>query len=329
VSGVISDCGAGGTACTAFFFPGPGTPITGGSLVKVGTGTLTLSDTSINTYTGPTTVNAGALIVNGSIASSSLTTVNSGALLGGSGTVGSTLVTTGGTLAPGPISGTPGTMTVAGNLAFQSGALYLVQVNPTTASITNVSGTASLAGTVNAIFAPGTYGLVRSYTILTAGLRNGTFGALTTSGLPANFQASLSHPGNTAVIPLTAELVPEPPPPGSIPAIPAIPAPPSLSAAAFTVNQLNVGHAIDNFFNNGGALPPAFLSLFNLTGSNLTNALDQLSGEAATGAQKVGFQLTNQFLGVMLDPFVDGRCGIARTDQPPLGSERDCETRRT
>src|SRR5262249_35726329 len=320
VSGVISDCGAGGTACTAFFFPGPGTPITGGSLVKVGTGTLTLSDTSINTYTGPTTVNAGALIVNGSIASSSLTTVNSGALLGGSGTVGSTLVTTGGTLAPGPISGTPGTMTVAGNLAFQSGALYLVQVNPTTASITNVSGTASLAGTVNAIFAPGTYGLVHSYTILTAGLRNGTFDALTTSGLPANFQGSLSHPGNTAVLSLTAALVPEPPPPGSITA-------PQLSAAAFTVNQLNVGHAIDNFFNNGGALPPAFLSLFNLTGSNLTNALDQLSGEPATGAQKVAFELTNQFLDLMLDPFVDGRCGIGRTDQPPLGFAPDCETR--
>src|SRR5215467_2273285 len=97
----------------------------------------------------------------------------------------------------------------------------------------------------------------------------------------------------------------------------------------FTVNQLNVGHAIDNFFNNGGVLPPAFVSLFNLTGANLTTALDQLSGEPATGAQKVGFQLTNQFLDLMLDPFVDGRCGIGRTDYPPLGSPRDydCETR--
>jgi autotransporter-associated beta strand protein len=52
---------------------------TGGSLVKVGTGILTLS--GANTYTGPTIVNAGALVVNGSIASSSLTTVNSGAVL--------------------------------------------------------------------------------------------------------------------------------------------------------------------------------------------------------------------------------------------------------
>jgi hypothetical protein len=70
------------------------------------------------------------------------------------------VVNTGGFLVPGPV-GTPGTMTVTGNLAFQSGAFYVVQVNPTTASSTNVSGTASLAGTVGAIFAPGSY-MVRS-----------------------------------------------------------------------------------------------------------------------------------------------------------------------
>jgi outer membrane autotransporter protein len=103
--------------------------------------------------------------------------------------------------------------------------------------------------------------------------------------------------------------------------------PPQSSAPlpTFTVNQLNVGHAIDNFFNNGGALPPAFASLFNLTGNNLTTALDQLSGEAATGAQKVAFHLTDQFLNLMLDPFVDGRSGVGGADHPALGfaPERD------
>jgi autotransporter-associated beta strand protein len=256
----------------------------GGSLVKTGSGTLTLS--GINSYTGPTIVDAGALIVDGSIAPSSLTTVQAGALLGGSGTVGSTTVAGGGTFAPGP-SGAPGTMTVAGNLAFQSGALYLVQVNPTTSTTTNVSGTATLAGTVQANFAPGSY-LSRSYTILSAaGGRSGTFNALSTSGLPAGFQPTLRYTGTTAVLSLTAQL------------------PPASGG--------NVGPAIAAAFNAGAALPPAFLPVL------AAPDLSPLTGEAATGAQKVGFLLTDQFLNLMLDPFVDGRSGVGGADHPALG----------
>jgi autotransporter-associated beta strand protein len=307
--------------------------VSGATAINVTLGTLILS--AANTYTGATTVNSGALIVDGSIASSNLTTVSSGATLGGSGTVGATTILSGGTLAPGP-SATPGAITVAGNLAFQSGAFYVVQVNPTTASTTNVSGTASLAGTVGAFFFPGTY-MVRSYPILTAGGGlTGTFDALATFGLPPDFETSLSYTGNTAFLNLRAQLVPEPGLPPTQPTQP-IPIPPVLQLPplpeqaptaplpTFTVNQLNVGHAIDNFFNNGGALPPAFVSLFGLTGSNLTNALSSLSGEAATGAQQAGLQMTNQFLGLMLDPFVDGRSGVGGAGGPALGfaPERD------
>src|ERR1700678_2942299 len=105
----------------------------GGSLAlaKNGAGTMTLS--GINTYTGATTVNAGTLNVTGSIASSSLTSVNSGGALTGVGTVGATQINAGGILAPG--NGAPGSsMTVAGNLAFASGALYVVSLNPATSS---------------------------------------------------------------------------------------------------------------------------------------------------------------------------------------------------
>src|SRR5262249_60086284 len=106
VDGTISDGGASGGR--------------GGSLVKVGTGILTLAGT--NTYTGATIVNAGVLAVNGSIASSILTTVNSGAVLFGSGTVGSTVVNAGGFLVPGNY---PGPMTVVGHVTINSNALYV------------------------------------------------------------------------------------------------------------------------------------------------------------------------------------------------------------
>ena len=80
-----------------------------------------------------------------------------------------------------------------------------------------------------------------------------------------------------------------------------------------------------SIINSGGALPPAFVTIFGLTGANLGNALSQLSGEAATGAQKVGFQMESQFLNLMLDPFGDGRSGVGGADHPALGfaPERD------
>ena len=124
--------------------PGPG------SLEKVGSGQLTLS--GINTYSGTTTVNGGFLNVMGSIASSSGTTVNSGGALTGSGIVGDTTIANGGIFLPGSGFGT--FMSVQGNLAFQSGALYLVQLNSTTSTFADVSGTAHLHGNVAVASSP-------------------------------------------------------------------------------------------------------------------------------------------------------------------------------
>jgi uncharacterized protein with beta-barrel porin domain len=187
-----------------------------------------------------------------------------------------------------------------------------VQVNPAIASSANVvaGGSATLAGTVQAAFASGAY-VSRTYTILSAsgGLNGTTFNALATSNLPAGFTASLSYTATDAILNLTAALGHPTGPSG----------PGALGFGGLSGNQLNVANALNNFFNSGGALPPGFVNIFGLTGANLGNALTLLSGEAATGSQQVAFQLENQFLGIMLDPFVDGRGGLTGVGGPALG----------
>ncbi|MGY3365813.1 autotransporter-associated beta strand protein [Bradyrhizobium sp. GM2.4] len=255
-----------------------GSAIGGSGLVsKQGTGTLTLSGT--NTYTGGTTVNAGELVVNGSIASSVLTAVSSGATLSGVGTVGNTVINTGGTLAAG--NGAAGTsLNVTGSLALQSGAIYMVQINPTTSSFIGVTGSATLGGaTVNATYANGSY-VAKQYTILTAGSVSGTFGSVVETNLPTNFHTTLSYDPTHAYLNLVLNFVP---PGGSL-----------------TGNQNGVGNAIVGYFNTNGGIPLVY--------SGLTPAgLTQASGETATGSQQTTFNAMTQFMSIMTDPFTPGR----------------------
>ena len=264
VTGVIADGGAGGG--------------TGAALVKTGTGVLTLS--GINSYTGTTTVDAGALAVNGSIAASSGVTVNNGGFLAGTGTVGNTTVNSGGTLASG--NGTAGSsLNVTGSLAFQSGAFYMVQLNPATSSFTNVTGAATLGGsTVKAIYANGSY-VVKQYTILTAASVSGTFASVAETNLPSNVHATLSYDATHAYLNLVLSFIP---PPGS-----------GLSG-----NQNAVGNAIVSYFNSNGGIPIIYSAL---TAGGLTQA----SGETAAGSQQTTFQAMTQFMGIMTDPFAPGR----------------------
>jgi autotransporter-associated beta strand protein len=91
----------------------------GRSLTKAGTGTLVLAAT--NTYSGATLVEAGTLIVTGSIATNSAVTVENSAILSGTGSVGSTVLNAGATIAPGL---SPGTLTINGDLTWNGGANY-------------------------------------------------------------------------------------------------------------------------------------------------------------------------------------------------------------
>ncbi|HFK4671132.1 TPA: autotransporter outer membrane beta-barrel domain-containing protein, partial [Serratia marcescens] len=111
-----------------------------GGLTKEGMGTLVL--TGNNTYSGPTLVNQGRLAVNGSVTSA--VSVQSGGIVGGSGTVGSLTARQGGTVAPG---NSIGTLNVAGNVSFEPGSRYAVEVGPNGQSDRiQSSGSATIGG---------------------------------------------------------------------------------------------------------------------------------------------------------------------------------------
>lgn len=91
-------------------------------------------------FTGITTVETGALAVNGQLGGR--LAVNAGGRLGGSGTVGE--VTVAGTIAPG---NSIGTLNVAGNIAFNPGSTYEVEIDAAGASDRIVAtGTATING---------------------------------------------------------------------------------------------------------------------------------------------------------------------------------------
>ncbi|WP_432798684.1 autotransporter-associated beta strand repeat-containing protein [Poriferisphaera sp. WC338] len=150
-----------------------------GGLTKEGSGTLTLSNSN-NTYTGDTTVNAGTLIINGTMASANVN-VASGATLGGVMNFAGNFINSG-TMSPG---NSPGTMFVGGDLTLNSTSIYDMEIASTAGPGTgndfiDVTGTAAIDGTLNVIGLGG-YSPVNgdTFTILDAdGGVSGTFATI-------------------------------------------------------------------------------------------------------------------------------------------------------
>jgi outer membrane autotransporter protein len=76
-----------------------------------------------------------------------------------------------------------------------------------------------------------------------------------------------------------------------------------------STNQANVLNGINNAVMGGSTFPQQFQNLGNLSNTALLNALTQLSGENAAGFFQGAFQAGTSFLGLMINPFLDGRFG--------------------
>ena len=173
----------------------------------------------------------------------------------------------------------------------QTGGLLQYQLTPGGAGRITVANTATLGGTLGVTVTPGLYGLSTQYPLLTAGAISGQFAQFISSPPRSTF-LSLSGPFYDATsvdVTLTRT--------------------PFGAVAGLTENQRAVGNALEGAYSTT-LIGPAATLYTNLLMAGTPEALSQLSGEVATGAQQPAFQLMNEFMSVMLDPFVDGRSGV-------------------
>jgi outer membrane autotransporter protein len=171
--------------------------ISGDGTLDFDSGTTTLSADNSG-FTGTTTVDDATLIIN-SVLGGTLQ-INGGGTLSGTGTIGTTTLASGGTISPG-LAGTIGTLTVTGNLTFETGSTYAVDISSSASDQILVSGTADISGgtvSVTALDAETSYQTGQTYTILSAGTVTGSFAQTLTSS--AFLDVSTATVDNTAVL---------------------------------------------------------------------------------------------------------------------------------
>ncbi len=213
-------------------------------LMKFGPGTLTI--TGAATYTGLTTVLGGTLALqNGSSLIPGNAIFDSGTTLKGVGTIaGNVNMLSGSTISPG---NSIGTMTV-GSLTLNPGSTTNIEIDPIASSEIHVTGTATLAGTLNVTQDPGTYPPTNLYDILVVdGGYTGAFDPGITGGLPG-FRFSLLYLPN--LVQLTYSRF--------------------LSTNGLNSNNLTLVNFLNNFANTS----QAFNTLFTLSANDLEGALE-------------------------------------------------------
>jgi outer membrane autotransporter barrel domain/autotransporter-associated beta strand repeat len=276
-----------------------------GGLTKQGTGTLTLSGNE--TYTGATTVDAGSLVVDGSLGSSgAAVTVNSGGELVANGAVtGTVQVNTGGNMhgsgtITGPVSimsggtfspgNSPGILNVSGSVTAASGSTFSVDVDGTGIGngagnydrivVSGTPGTFTAGGTIAPTLRGITGAATNTYTpplgqqfeiISTTGGVDGSFSGLTqpSAGLAAGTRFDALY------APTTVNLIVTPAQYGNL----------AAAGIGQTHNQREVGSALDQIRPTAGVRMSGdtgalFTALYLQSGDSgaINDALDSLGG---------------------------------------------------
>ncbi len=192
-----------------------------GNLTKNGSGTLNVQ-ALLNTL-GFSTVNSGGLYVNGILRTLRLN-VRPNGTLGGTGTIFGDVINFG-NVSPG---NSPGTMTIVGNFSQTSqGTLTLEIASPTIFDQLNVSGIATLGGTLAVQNLGTSLSFGKQYPFLQASTLSSAFDRITMPD-PGTYRGRLLSRGGTGIL---------------------LVAPASYTLLAQTPNQSNVAHAVDGYIH--------------------------------------------------------------------------------
>ena len=175
-------------------------PLTGpGGFDKTGAGTLTLA--GANTFAGSVAIDAGTLLVTGSLAAGGEVDINPGGTLAGGGAIGKAIVLNGGTLAP---TGTAPAAAVTWN----AGSLLAIRLGASGSSDQLALGgplTKGAAGSYVVALAAGSgFAAGNTYTIATFASTDFAANDFTAVGLPSGYQAFFTLTGTSLQVTVKA-----------------------------------------------------------------------------------------------------------------------------
>jgi uncharacterized protein with beta-barrel porin domain len=185
------------------------------------------------------------------------------------------------------------TLGVNGPLSLATGSTYVIRVNGAANDSITSTGVATVSGANVTATVSGNLGsALGQHAIITASQVLGTFATLSTSGNNSAFvQESLVYDPTHVFLDVTGN--------GANGAV-------DFTAVAQTANQRSVATALNAAGNANGFNGPLLSLILGLSAPQARTAFTALDGEAATGAELASFRLMNEFLNMMLDPFVDG-----------------------